>query len=188
MDIVLEEQTESDRVDKLLERRAFVQLNLTGRRGLVDFVVLGHCRRNDAGFGILHEEGQFAVTGFIRCGKGIHPLAVCRVGQAEFVALLCRDDKVFVEPIIGVHAVFAAVSHILDDICRNAARLRERVVGDGHAVAGKRKCGEADSNVFTDLHTVKGRNTVHERRRRPHRQAQACRRLRRCFCHRTAYP
>ena len=63
--------------------------------------------------------------------------AVCRVGQAEFVALLCRDDKVGIDPIVGVYAVLAAVSHIGDDICRNAARLRERVVADGLTVAGK---------------------------------------------------
>ena len=163
MDIILEEQAEGNRIDKLLERRALVQLDLTGRRGLVDLVVLGDCRRNDAGFGILHEEGQFAVTGFIRCGKGIHPLAVCRIGQAELVVLLCRDDKVGIDPIVGVYAVLAAVCHILDDVRRNAGRLRKLVVADSHAVTGKRKCGEADSDVFADLDAVKGRNTVYKR-------------------------
>ena len=163
IDIILKEQTESDRVDKLLERRALVELNLTGRRGLVDFVVLGHCRRDDTGLGVLHIEDQLAVSGFIRCGKGIYPLAVCRIGQAELVALLCRDDKVGVDPIVGVYAVLAAVSHIGDDICRNAARLRERVVADGLTVAGKGKCGEADGDALANLDAVKGRIAVYKR-------------------------
>ena len=85
MDIVLEEQAEGNRIDKLLERCALVQLDLAGLCGLIDLIVLGNCRRNDAGFGVLHEEGKLAVTGFIRLRKGICPLAVCRVGQAEFI-------------------------------------------------------------------------------------------------------
>ena len=163
MDIVLEEQAEGNRIDKLLERCALVQLDLAGRCGLIDLIVLGNCRRNDAGFGVLHEEGKLAVIGFIRRSKGIYPFAVCRIGQAELVARFCRDNKVFIDPVVGIYLILAAVSRIFHDTRRNAARLCERVVADGHAVAGESKCGEADSNVFADLDAVKGRNTVYKR-------------------------
>ena len=145
-----------------MERRAFVQLNLTCRRGLVDLVVLGNCRRNSSGFGILHEEGKLAVIGFIRRSKGIYPFAVCRIGQAELVARFCRDNKVFIDPVVGIYLILAAVSRIFHDTRRNAGRLSKRVVADGHAVAGESKCRKADRDVFTDRHTVKGGNAVHK--------------------------
>ena len=66
------------------------------------------------------------------------------------------------DPVIGIYLIFFPRSRICNDIRCNAARLCECVVSNCHVITGKGKRRKADRNIFTDRHTLKGRNAIYK--------------------------
>ena len=122
--------------------------------------MLSHDGGDRAAFQILHIEGKRAVCGFRGCRQRVRPCAACRICQADGVAGGCGDDKVGVDPVVGVDAVFAAVGDIFDDVGRDAGGLHQRIVAEHDRVAEQSEGREADRNSLADRNRIEGRVAV----------------------------
>ena len=157
---ILIEQSEGDGVPEVLPEGALVDTDLTGGHGLVYLVVFRDHLGDDAAFLVPHIEVQRAVVGFLRHRQGIDPLTLCGVGIGKLPAVLRRNNKVAIQPIVGVDLVFALVGGIGNNIRRDTSGLDKSVVP--HIRAGKRKLCKADSNILARCHAGKARRTAHK--------------------------